>query len=665
MRLSNLFFGVFVCLILVGGVVGAETESILGDGEDIIASATNAEVVRGFNENTVTLNDGGSIEINGVEFPVDSSAGKINKFIFGSDGKLLDGTRFVSNKGKFVLKGWEYNFPKGVVVEYKGGEVVFNFPVGEEIVKPVAGDGADENAVFIYESSSAETGIKLPNGLIIGGRDGGKAKVYADGNGFYLGKDGVVVKTGDGKDGLLVNVPDDGRKVYFASNVDDFGDEVDYIYVGDGVVILNSPEGSGRGVSAFVLPDNEFGIAATPQNTVAAQAANGKAIIRKSDTLGKLADVRISGESIADLDGRSIFAFEEKMYFYPKDGLIDGFERGYYDADVKVTLIDKSGKAVEDFSVYSNGRDQYASVSEGDLESGLEYVETSEGFFVSNSVSFNRLSPDAQKFYSGLSDEEQKELIDEVNVGSLVIHDEGKDNVVKSKINQISFSKGRSAMLQKGINRIIEGEIKKKQNPYSASAKLSSGGAGGSATFIGTDKEGHPIALTAGHVVRTPGRSVKLTINTDEGLKTYTGKVVGGTHVPDVAVLRMDQVDFDVPYVSIASKDEISVGDLGLRMGYPSYKGRKFEAINTKIIEVGDGRWEIEASEEIGPYPGSSGGAVFVDGKLGGITSQTPGWGSGIGKYTGPEDIGDILIRHGYDYLINIIKVLLKLNYGI
>jgi len=632
-------YGFVLVLMLVVGLVCAPddpSEQVWEDTEwttinfeesPHTAVVTNADVKTEGDNTIVNIKSGGTIEIKGLEYNIDVS--KKNEFVFDKGGDLIEGTMFSVPKGggNYRLKGFDVPLPEKTEVIYEEDKIVLKIPRGGKIEESKAVEGYDgEEGILSYQS---DEGIKLSR-EDIQGRDGRIKEINYDKNGFYVSED-ITVKTSDGKDDFLVNVQ--GEKTYLVFDEDKINKDLNSVFIGaDKVILINL---NGKGASVFFTENNRLGMKITLENTVSVQAVKGMVIVGKAgeDNLGKLANVQISGESIANLDKRVFYAGGEELYFNPEGSLIEGFEHGENDAAVKLSLIDNEGKGLKGFDVYSNGKDQYASAAESQFESQLEFYKTEGDFYVSSTVTFNQLTPEAQRFYASLTPEAQKEILD-------FVQEKGgtKD----------------SASFQGALNELIASEIKRKRNPYFASAKLSSQGTGGSATIIGIDKEGHPIAVTAGHVVRTPGRSVTLTLDTDNGKITYTGKVVGGTHVPDIAVIKIDQVDFNAPYVPVASSENIKVGDVAIRMGYPSENGRVLEAVNAQVIRIGGNQHEISASEVDGPMPGSSGGGLFVNGELAGTTSQTPGWGSGEGYYTGPRETRALLNQLGYGYILKI-----------
>ncbi|MBT4165583.1 trypsin-like peptidase domain-containing protein [archaeon] len=647
MRFRGIFVFLFVLffieLVLAGFVwnangyydVDEEDEGVQGiafGGAYYEAIATNADIKSEGDKTIVNVKEGGMIEIKGIKYNIDS--GKKNVFVFDKKGNLIEGTKFSVPKegGEYRLDGFDVPLSGGTEVVYEKDKIVLKIPEGGEISEPKKVD-EDAKGVFSYQ---ADGEIKLNDEIIKGRGDG--SEIYYDKNGFYI-LDNVNVMTENGKNDFLINSPE-GKKTYLVFEEGKINDDLSSVFIGKDKVVLTNL--NGKGGSVFFAEDNRLGIKTSSTNTVSAQVIYGKVIIDKAGEgdLGKLANVKISGESVVNLDHRIFYADNNELYFNAKGNSIKGFEHGDSDASIKLSLIDDDGKNINGFDVYSNGNDQYASVAPGQFESPLEFFKTSGDFYVSSSVAFNQLTPSSQDYYAGLGEAEQSKLLNYVGEGS------GVKGVGES-----------SALLQGTLNELIAEEIRRKQNPIKASVRIPS--KGGSGTIIGVDKnDGRAIVVTCGHGSGSPKGSRHRVQLTDGSEIRGVSLGYAGTHLSgaDMTIIKLDNPIKDLSYIPVASESHVAdVGDPVLRIGCPGCG--QFKQTQTTINRFSSGgSVGTRDSGGWGVQGGESGGGLFHEGRLIGIVSTG---GGGQGWYTGTDDIRSFLTQNGYDYLINIIIFML------
>ena len=605
---------------------GDDYELIKWSSGGVIAYAKNYNFDEDGDKTILTLNKGGGIKVKDIEYNVDVE--EKNKFVLDKKGNLIEGTMFSVPKegGTYRLKGFDVPLSAGTKVSYEKDKIVLKIPEGVEVSEPeVVENYEGEKGVLSYQS---EKGVKFSE-EDIQGRDGKIKEINYDKNGFYVSED-ISVKTDDGKDDFLVNVPKDG-KTYLIFDETKINKELNSVFIEEDKVILTNF--NGKGASVFFTENNRLGMKITPENTVSVQAVKGMVVVEKTTDgeLSKLANVKINGESIANLDKRVFYAGGDELYFNPEGSLIEGFEHGENDAAVKLSLIDNKGDGLKGFDVYSNGKDQYASAAPNQFESELEFYKTTGNFYVSSTVAFNQLTPEAQGFYADLDAETQGKILDYAG---------GQIGVAGA-----SGAKGGaegSASLQVILNELIAEEIRKRQNPLKAVVRIPTGG--GSGTIVGIDKEGYPIVLTAGHLGGATSPGYQERIQLPDG-REFTATVIAGVgnypNGDDVSLMRINEKVSDIPFVPVASeKYQLKTGDIGLRAGCPGCEDFKFT--KTQIGSLGK---TIGVTDYI--YGGESGGGLSVNGRIFGVVSTD-------GFYTGPDVIRNFMRNQGYDYLIKI-----------
>jgi len=547
---------------------------------------------------------------------------KDGEFKINDKGELVSAKFEVNAETDFSLKGYKYKLAANSKVNFDKNKVEITIPDGAKVTVPekIDGETADPGLIFSF-SSASEKGIALPSGDVIENKNGKTVVNYKDG--FYISDKNYVLKTSDGKEDLLINTNGKETYLYFDGNSPD--DKKSYVFIGKDKLITNSA--SGEGASLFVLPGNRLGIRTTSDNTIVVESKNGKVTLERP-VGNEVPAIKLSGESIVILDKRSFYGQGSELYFDPKNVLVKDFNNGRFSASAKLSFVDNSGKNLKNFDVYSNDKDQYASASEKDLKSPFKYYKTGGGFYISSSLTFNQLSYDSQRFYDSLDLKKQQEIAGYASKGE----------------------KSGAAELQGLIKKLIDEEIRIRQNPTKASVRIIGGG--GSGTIIGVDpKDGKPIILTAGHLggATSPGYRYN-DIQLADG-RTISGVSLGGYgdyggSGNDYALIKVDQVIPGVAYVPVAAESRpIGQGDLAIRIGCPGCG--EFKQTQTRLGTIGSTIGHGTNEEIIG---GESGGGLFSKGRVVGVVSTG-------GYYTGTAPIRAFLRKIGYGSLISVSAV--------
>lgn len=586
---------------------------------------------------TVNLKKGGEFSY----YPKDKP-GEIKKisnikeggnFLINDKGEIESAQFTVTGDMSINHKGYNYKVTKDSEVKIDGKNIDVTVPDGTSVESPEKETGAEEDVVFSFHTKSGGA-LSLSNGDFFESKDGNTV-LYSKGEGLYFKDKDAVIKSGDVEDFSISNA--EGKEVYLVFNQEDIaklGDKAS-IFIGniDGKnnVILSSLSGKGPAIS--FAETNRYGIKVTSENTAAAQAIDGRVFIEQGDA-GKVASIKISGNSISTLDKRSFYGENGQYYFDPAKQIDANFNYGKYSTAARVVLADNDGNRLGNinFDVYANDMDQYASVVDGKFQSSLEFFKTAGNFYVSSTVAFNQLTPDQQEFFD-------KE-----------INPQGKEQLAAT----ITISDGKvdASELQRVVERIRIQEEERRKNPPLASVRIPSGG--GSGTIIGVDQNGRPVVLTAGHLGGATSPGSRERVQMADGRQFYATVIGGysdyGGSGWDVAIMVGDQVIDKVPYVPVAPESHIvNRGDLAVRIGCPGCGD--FKITNTRVGSVGN---IIGHGTSEGIIGGESGGGLFHNGRLIGVVSTG-------GYYSGTPRIREFLAKQGYSYLIKYILIFLDI----
>ena len=338
-------------------------------------------------------------------------------FEIDSKGEFAKADFSVSSDTEVILKGYKYLLASDSRVVIDGNKVEITVPEGTKLNNPERTDESDSEAIFSFKSSNSGEVI-LPSGDRIEAKSGDTIVNFNE-NGFYVSFGDYSLKNSEGKADFLINTPID---TYLVFNADDIGDKKSYIAVIGQKLIVASLEG--EGASVFLLPENDFGIKTSSDNTVSAQAKNGKVIFEKGSgdsgvIGGDIPVIKIIGESIVSPDKRSFFRENGEAYQRPEVFVKGGFSNGDSTPIVKISFVDNSENKIDTWDLYLNDKNQFAASNPADLKSPYKYLKIKEGVYVSSSLLFNQLSPEAQNFYDDMAPEDravfEKSLLNNMN----------------------------------------------------------------------------------------------------------------------------------------------------------------------------------------------------------------------------------------------------------
>jgi len=612
---------------------------------------------------TVISQAGSRIKVNGNDF---SNVREGGEFVVGENGELIAGSKFVVGiSRKFILKGHDINLPKGAEVSYEKDKIVIKVLNGKDFTVPELVDEKGKGVLFEIEAGKG--GIKLSDNEFVQGLDGVKTKLYFKDGRVYSLDDEFVITNSDGKKDFIVRnlVPPahpnidppthsnlDGKEVYLVLDEselsNDFYKDKNFVFLGNSKIILGS--NSGEGVSGFLHEDNRVNAYITKDNTIAFQAKGGRVWVEKGGEDG-IPNIKLSGESVASLDKGSYYVSENKLYYDVTGARVKGFEHGEYQSAVKITSVNNKGERTENHDVFTNNGKAFVSLSLEDqkkFESSLKFLKIkAKGlpeFYVSSSLTFNQLSPEAQKFYDEMSGSEQAEVVKDLG----------------------------NVELQQRLGVLIR-EERERRNPLEASVHVELPGvAGGSGTIIGYDKEGHAIVLTAGHIGGTSRKGTKYEITFPNG-KTYWATSLGGygkwrgDEGWDVELLKIDKKIPNLAYVPVASKEFLQGLKKGTRVlrfaGRFKENGQvlKHETSLITIRETGD---TITYDTKDKVYSGQSGsGLISISRRklIGVLSSSDLEKRRGIktrAYYSSLGNIHYLLEKEGLSHLIKVIMVI-------
>ncbi len=132
--------------------------------------------------------------------------------------------------------------------------------------------------------------------------------------------------------------------------------------------------------------------------------------------------------------------------------------------------------------------------------------------------------------------------------------------------------------------------------------------------------------------------------------REFSATVVGRDPHTDLAVLRLKEVDKDLPYLEMGRRNTVDVGDLVLAIGNPFGIGQTVTSGIVSAIartNVGKERYRFFIQTDAAINPGNSGGAlVTLDGRLAGINTiilSRGGGSNGIGFATPMEMVRTVV----------------------
>jgi serine protease Do len=138
------------------------------------------------------------------------------------------------------------------------------------------------------------------------------------------------------------------------------------------------------------------------------------------------------------------------------------------------------------------------------------------------------------------------------------------------------------------------------------------------------------VALTNAHVVERGGQVEVVML---DGTR-YKAKVVGLDKKTDLAVLRLENVKGDLPFLRLGNSDETQVGDWVIAVGSPFGLQATVTSgiVSAKARQIGAGPYDDFLQTDAAINPGNSGGPlVNMRGEVVGINTAIVRGGSGIG----------------------------------
>jgi hypothetical protein len=136
-------------------------------GRDI-ALPENSKVSFANGKTIIEIRQKGIVDIDGVRYPIK----KNSKFVFGEDGKLVDGTKYTAGSSdSFEIKNSVHYLPEDSEIRYENGEVNIIIPDGVKLEKFPWQKGEVDNSPVNYKTKENGNFI-LPNGDIFKPREG-------------------------------------------------------------------------------------------------------------------------------------------------------------------------------------------------------------------------------------------------------------------------------------------------------------------------------------------------------------------------------------------------------------------------------------------------------------------------------------------------------------
>ena len=608
-------------------------------------------------ENYIQIIGDGSykkIKINGNEFKVKANEKNPPKFVLDENGKLSTGTKFETAKNEYVLNGYKVNLPEDAVVEYYEDRVLVIVPSGSEIipsveegkVKGILEVKTKEPGFLMTAQGKFQTVNKIPSGVH-------RAKEMSL---FYSYENGKLRTYFKDEIAVFFNERNELDFSFMNTRFGTNNPEMDLIFdindiTGTGILLTKDNIGSisiqGKGPIINIMPGNRLnaGINKDGNNdlapgikTLSFQGIDGFAVLERGDP-GKISVLKISGNSIYGPDKKSFFMSSNQVYHNPS-ALIPEVNHGDITIPIKISFVNNQGNNAFKWDVFSTNENGYVFVPPGKLESALEYYKGEKGTLVSNSLTFNQISPRARQIYTELTESEQNQLIN-------------------------TLSKGGIASLEAQL-----GEIELKRSPLRASVTLP----GCSGTIVGYRGDKAYI-LTADHCVGGVGSRTTIWLNSLEGdkggkyesgysEKRYRGKginakVVATRSSSDVTLLEIQLTDRvkQRGYIQIPSNPNYAkVGDKVMRIGCPG-AGSSYRRTSCSVSSVYTslGRWNTinVRGQNIGAIGGESGGSLIKGRYIVGTTSTGRGFG-------GLHPIHDLLKDYNYDFLIARIVLIMQ-----
>ncbi|MBX5483534.1 MAG: Do family serine endopeptidase [Myxococcaceae bacterium] len=136
--------------------------------------------------------------------------------------------------------------------------------------------------------------------------------------------------------------------------------------------------------------------------------------------------------------------------------------------------------------------------------------------------------------------------------------------------------------------------------------------------------------LTNNHVVED---AVSIRVHLDDG-RAFDAKVLGRDPLTDVALLQLEGVKEDLPFVKLGDSDAMKVGDYVLAIGNPFGLASSVSSgiLSARARDIHAGPYDDFLQTDAAINPGNSGGPLFnMRGEVIGINTAIIGGGNGIG----------------------------------
>ncbi len=640
------------------------------------------------NQIILELSKSGTIKINGKEFKLKYDKDNTLRFVIDKDGKIITGTKFITQEGSFVLRGYSVNLPENSVVEYLENRVVVTVSSESEIIPNVENGN---NAEGILEVKTKEPGfLKIQGGNFQALKETSPGKYESkETRIFYEYKNGKLrTYFGD----QAVNFLNDNGEIDFSIINNGFGtkdprvylvyDKKDLVKNKPNVMIKNDRIGTfnyqGKGPIIKIERGNRIGVGLnidggsdlSDERTLSFQSDKGFAI------LNKFGDERIP---VLQLSGSSIYGPDKKSFFidyyditnsdyvlHKPESIIEGVNHGEGTVALVVHPFDSNGKRMP-YDLFVNNENEYWIFGRGQLNDPLKYEfggDYGEILF-SSGISFNQMSPERKIEFSQLSEETRKNLVEN-------FLKTGGTAALEKELEKI-YSPSRDVFTRASVDISVK-----------ITDKIKSSGSG---TLIGI-KDDKVYVLTAAHVVDQNGKiredfEVYLTSPENKYISTekykadpISGKIIayskrserkykdgkGEFTNPenlDLALLELALTNQQLDevrkrgFVKIAPTDfDLNIGDEVVMVGCPR---NTFYAIGCRITSISQTTGTNSLKVDTDPYPGMSGGGLFKDRYLVGVVqSGGKGWG-GFGNL---ESIYTLL-GDKYEFLYKLITIII------
>ena len=163
--------------------------------------------------------------------------------------------------------------------------------------------------------------------------------------------------------------------------------------------------------------------------------------------------------------------------------------------------------------------------------------------------------------------------------------------------------------------------------------------AGAGSGFI-VDPKGR--VLTNNHVIEG---AVSIRVRLEDG-RSYKAEIVGRDPLTDLAVLQLQDVDGELPSVTLGDSDAMAVGDWVMAVGNPFGLASSVSAgiISARARDIHSGPYDDFLQTDAAINPGNSGGPLFnLAGEVIGINTAIIGGATGIG-FAVPSNMAKVLM---------------------